>query len=362
MTDEALTGARERTLGANAGWMIVLLVAVVGLAYVKWFPYYHKAVAAYGTHSVGSSILTGEASQLPPVSLLAALDYAAVYGKAIWKALILALLLGSAVQSLLPRRWIYSTLGHSGLRSVLIGGVMSLPGMMCTCCAAPIVAGLRACRASPGGAVAFWLGNTVLNPATLIFTGLVLGWKWSALRIVIGLLAVFGLGWLVNRVAAAGEAVEAVAAEAGRKDPRGPGERESAPSLTAWLGALGRMSLRLIPEYAVLVLILGAARAWLFPQVGHAVDDSLLWILAFAISGAVFVVPTAGEIPIVQTMLLLGVGAGPAAALLLTLPPISAPSVAMLWKSLSGRTLLLVTLGVIALGTLGGLAAAALFS
>jgi len=360
MTDQTLTAVRQRTLSWTAGWVIVLLVAVVGLAYVKWFPYYHKAVAAYGTHSLGGSILTGQDNQPPPMSLQAALDYAAAYGKAIWKALVLALLLGAAVQTLLPRRWISSALGHSGLRSVLIAAVLSLPGMMCTCCAAPIVASLRACRASPGSAVAFWLGNTVLNPATLIFTGLVLGWKWSALRIIIGLVAVFGLGWLVNRFAAGSEAVEV---EAGREDDRRePHGQQSAPSLRAWLCALGRLSLRLLPEYAVLVLILGAARAWLFPQVGHGVDDSLLWILAFAISGAVFVVPTAGEIPIVQTMLSLGVGAGPAAALLLTLPPISAPSVAMLWKSLSGRTLLLVTLGVIALGTLGGLAAVALFS
>lgn len=337
--------------------MIALLLAIVGLAYVKWFPYYDKAVTAYGSHSLGSSILTGHADQPAPVSLQAALDYAVAYGKAIWKALVLALLLGSAVQTLLPRRWVFSALGHSGLRSVLLAGVLSLPGMMCTCCAAPIVAGLRACRASPGSAVAFWLGNTVLNPATLIFTGFVLGWKWSALRIVIGLVAVFGLGWLVNRFAAVGEAVEAR-----RDDQRVPREPESTPSLGGWLGALGRMSVRLIPEYAVLVLILGAARAWLFPQVGHEVDDSLLWILAFAMSGAIFVVPTAGEIPIVQTMLLLGVGAGPAAALLLTLPPISAPSLAMLWRSFSKRTLLLVSSGVIALGTLGGLAAVALFS
>lgn len=356
MTDETLIAARYPAASRTAGWMVVLLVAVVGLAYVKWFPYYHKAVTAYATHSIGGSILTGHATQPPPASLRSALDYAATYGKAIWKALVLALLLGSAVQTLLPRRWIFSTLGHSGLRSVLVAGVLSLPGMMCTCCSAPIVAGLRACRASPGSAVAFWLGNSLLNPATLIFTGFVLGWKWSVLRILVALLAVFGLGWLVNHFAAR-EAVEVR-----RESQSVPREEEAAPSLRAWLGALGRMSVRLIPEYAVLVLILGAARAWLFPQLGHDVDNSLLWILAFAISGALFVIPTAGEIPIVQTMLLLGAGVGPAAALLLTLPPISAPSLAMLWRSFSARTLLLVAVGVIALGALGGLGAVALFS
>ncbi|OXH81787.1 hypothetical protein CA830_39620, partial [Burkholderia multivorans] len=75
------------------------------------------------------------------------------------------------------------------------------PGMMCTCCAAPVVAGLRARHASPGGAVAFWLGNTVLNPAALVFMGFVLGWHWSALRLVLGIAMVFGIGYLLNRIA-----------------------------------------------------------------------------------------------------------------------------------------------------------------
>ena len=40
------------------------------------------------------------------------------------------------------------------------------------------------------------------------------------------------------------------------------------------------LTLRLIPEYIVLVLILGAARAWLFPHIGPSIDNSLLWIVA----------------------------------------------------------------------------------
>jgi len=352
---DSTTAVRQRPLSLTMGWLIVALVAVVGLAYAKWFPYYHKAFVAYATRSVGSSILTGHASQPPPVSFRSALNYAVAYGQAIWKALVVALLLGSAVQTLLPRRWILSALGRSGLRSVFIAGVLAVPSMMCNCCAAPIVTGLREGRASAGSAVAYWLGNSVLNPATLIFTGFVLGWKWSALRVVVGLLAVVGLGWLVNRLSV------------NWKESRTPRQllhpnEDSAPSLRAWGAALAQMAVRLIPEYAVVVLILGAARAWLFPQLGHEVDNSLIWILAFAISGAIFVVPTAGEIPIVQALLLLGVGTGPAAALLLTLPPISAPSVAMLWKSLGARTLLLVILGIIALGLVGGIAAATLFS
>src|SRR3546814_21108974 len=48
--------------------------------------------------------------------------------------------------------------------------------MMGTCCAAPVVNGLRQCRAASGSTAAYWLGNTILNPATLVFMGFVLGW------------------------------------------------------------------------------------------------------------------------------------------------------------------------------------------
>ena len=101
--------------------------------------------------------------------------------------MVLGLLLGSAVQALIPPQWVARALGRTDFSSVVKGGLLSLPGMMCTCCAAPVVAGLRARQAAPGAAIAFWLGNTVLNPATLIFMGFVLGWQWMGLRLALGI-------------------------------------------------------------------------------------------------------------------------------------------------------------------------------
>jgi uncharacterized membrane protein YraQ (UPF0718 family) len=346
-----MTTTNDLRVGNWLGVLTVLLLAVGGLTIVKWAPYYDKAMLAAAHHSIGSSILMGSADRPPAPSLSAAIEYALAYGKSIWKAMVLGLLLGSATQTLLPRRWIRSTFGKRGLLGIVLGGIASLPTMMCTCCAAPVVAGLRECRASRGATVAFWLGNTVLNPATLIFTGFVLGWHWSAFRLVFGAIMVFGLGWLANQPESAGSIVVVATPESGSSTD------EYEISFTRWLAVLGRMSIRLIPEYAVLVLLLGAARAWLFPHVGHEIDNSLIWILAFAISGALFVIPTAGEVPIVQAMLTLGVGVGPAAALLMTLPPISVPSVAMLWRSFRPRTLAAVSLGVVLIGCAAGVAA-----
>jgi uncharacterized membrane protein YraQ (UPF0718 family) len=326
--------------------IVFLLIAVAGLFYVKWSPYYGRAFVAAGTHSIGPSILTGSAAAPPAPSLNAALDYALAYGQAIWKAMVLGLLLGSAVQALLPRRWITRTLGGTGLGSVVAGGLLSLPTMMCTCCAAPVVNGLRKCQAAPGSAVSFWLGNTVLNPATLIFMGFVLGWQWAGLRLAMGALMVFGLGWLLNRMS---HHTEPAFDDAALR-PGDAAELEEPNPFKRWLRLCARMTLRLVPEYAVLVLLMGAARAWLFPAVDASIGNDFLWILGLALAGALFVIPTAGEVPIVQAMLSLGMAAGPAAALLMTLPPISVPSLAMVAKSFRPMELALLFAGVVATG------------
>ncbi|HEY2052066.1 MAG TPA: permease [Caulobacteraceae bacterium] len=340
--------SQARTLNPAPRWILFLAVAVAGLLYVKWLPYWDRAFTAAAHHSIGSSILMGKAAHAPAASWGAALAYAEAYGKAIWKALVLGLALGSGVQALLPADWVARWLGRTRFGSAVTGGLLALPGMMCTCCAAPMVVGLRRAKASAGGAIAFWLGNTVLNPATLVFTGFVLGWRWTALRLVLGVLMVFGLGWLANRMSSPGEAAtaETVVPDIAAAPPEAP--------LRRWLTILARMTVQLVPEYAILVLLLGAARAWLFPVIGPDIGNHIQWIAAFAIAGALFVIPTAGEVPIIQAMLSLGMGAGPAGALLMTLPPISLPSMAMVAPAFSPRILGAVALGVVLFGLAAG--------
>jgi uncharacterized protein len=351
-----MTSASEPQSRPGYGWAIFILVAIAGLFYVKWFPYYHRAFTAEATHSIGKSILMGRAASPPAPSLAAALDYAWTYGKAIWQAMVLGLLLGSAVQALVPVQWVARVLGRRGFGSVAAGGMLAVPSMMCTCCAAPVVVGLRARNASAGGAIAFWLGNSLLNPATLVFMGFVLGWKWTALRLVLAMLLVLGLGWLANRLVTPQE----VRAADDRLALLAQRQVEAGNVVMRWLRILARMAVRLLPEYIVLVLLLGAARAWLFPHIGSDVTSSIGWIVAFAVAGMLFVIPTAGEVPIIQAMLALGMGVGPAGALLMTLPPVSVPSFAMLAGSFRPRVLVAVGAVVVLFGVLAGLGTVAL--
>jgi len=340
-------------------WGAFLSIAIAGLLYVKWLPYYSRAFVAAADHSIGQSILMGTEAAPPPPSFAAAIGYALAYGKAIWQAMLLGLLLGSAIQALVPANWVARMLGKPNFASVAMAGAFALPGMMCTCCAAPVVVGLRARRASPGAAIAFWLGNTILNPATLVFMGFVLGWDWAVFRIVLGVLMVFGLGQIANLMATPKEA-EAAGLQMSQLAACGEDATDVRSILTRWWNIFVRLSVRLIPEYIVLLLLLGAARAWLFPEIGPQIGNELYWIVVFAFVGMLFVIPTAGEIPIVQAMLALGMGVGPAAALLMTLPPISVPSLAMVAGSFRWQTLAVVSAGVVVFGVLAGVLAVSL--
>ena len=340
------------------------LVAIIGFAYVKWIPYYAKAFVAYSQHSIGDSIIFGKASAAPPASLSAALDYAMAYGKSIWKAMLLGLILGSGIKVLLPSHWVSAMLGRLGFRSVMLGGLFALPCMMCTCCAAPVAAGMRQSRASVGSVVSWWLANPLLNPATLVFMGFVLGWGWVLFRLVFGVAMVLGIAYLAerytesNNVDANKEGLSQADATFNQQLMLEP-EVSTEGVMLRWVREFMSLTIKLLPEYLVLVLLLGATRAWLFPVFGA--DDSIIWIFALALAGMLFVIPTAGEVPIVQAMFALGMGAGPAAALIMTLPAVSLPSLVMLGKVFSLRIRLLIAVGVVLSGIIAGFAAKYLF-
>jgi uncharacterized membrane protein YraQ (UPF0718 family) len=328
---------------------IFLIVAVAGLMYVKWVPYYHKAFTAAAKHSIGASIISGTTAVAPSPSWETAWSYAKAYYKSVWQAAVLGILLGSLVQVLIPKQWLIRTLGKATFGSTALAGIASVPGMMCTCCAAPLAVGLRKRNVSVGAALAFWLGNPTINPATLVFMTFVLNWKFTILRIIFGVLLVFGVSHFANRFAS-----EAALPKEIEKSQNTYTE-EVRPIWLRWLNTVWKLTLTIVPAYVIAVLLLGAFRAWLFPSIGETAANGILTIIGLSIAGMLFVIPTAGEIPIIQTMMSFGLGTGPAAALLVTLPSVSLPSLLMVGKSLPIRVLLFVACSVVVLGILCGI-------
>jgi uncharacterized membrane protein YraQ (UPF0718 family) len=209
--------------------------------------------------------------------------------------------------------------------------------MMCTCCAAPIVSSLRGRGVRPAPAVAYWLGNPVLNPAVLVFLALVGPWQWAASRLVIGVALVLGAAFLAGRTRP--DAGVAELEPAG--DGRGPAARFGR--------ALVRFAVVLVPEYAVVVFAVGALGPWLFPLIGHTPVNVVLAVVA----GVLVVIPTGGEIPVLLGLAAAGVPPVVLGALLITLPAISLPSMLMVSRALNWRTTAAAA-GCVALAGLAG--------
>lgn len=217
-----------------------------------------------------------------------------------------------------------------------------------------MVTGLYKRGVSIGCAVAFFLGNPTLNPAVLVFMLFTIGWQWAALRLILGVVLVFGGAWLATWLTR-GTAVDTPAVVVVAEPA--PDRR---PWPMRWLGSLLGLVIRLLPEYIILMGVLGAARVFLFPAMGPDVDNNLVAIIGLAVAGVLFAIPTGGEIPLIQTMRGYGVGAGPAGALLMTLAPLSLPSLVMLARTFPPRVLVALAAMCVALGVVSGLIAMAL--
>jgi len=327
---------------------LFLLIAAAGLTYVKWLPYYQKTILAATTHSIGTSIL-GDKATLPTASWSSAWAYALTYFTAVWKDAVLGILLGSLVQVLVPTNWLLKVLGKTSFGSTAVAGLAALPGMMCTCCAAPIAVGLRKKNVSVGASLAFWIGNPTLNPAVLIFMTFVLSWKFTLLRLFFGLILTFGVSYLANRFASEAKSVDI------DKMIEKAEKEETGSFASRWVKSLGSMILYIVPAYVLSVILMGIVKVWLFPHISDAAANGLITVIGFAIAGMLFVIPTAAEIPIIQTFMSFGLGGGPAAALLIALPSISLPSLILVGRSFPRKVLFFVAGSVIIMGILSGI-------
>ena len=341
--------ARQRGV---VGVAIVALLAAVLLLWAKWMPYASKVGGlATSRHWAGGSILHSsgiKAGEAP--SWHAAWSFAVVYGLAVWKAFVAALLIAAALQSLIPRGWLAGLLTRRRpMTSALAGGAVSMPSMMCTCCTAPVAVSLRRCGAPTSAVLAYWMGNPLLNPAVLVFLALVAPWQWVVTRVVVGVLLVVGGSAFIASFARREQVTPAAL------PPADEFSLSAAPR--RFVRALLRLALVLVPEYLVVVLLVGAFAGWLLP-LAHGSGNQPLATLAAVVLGTLVVIPTGGEIPLAQGLTSAGVGLGVIGALLITLPAVSLPSLVMVGRALTWR----VTVAAAAVVALAGTAAAALLA
>ena len=322
---------RPRPVAGVAGVGVFAVVVVLALSWAKWDPYGHKIAHLWSARAwSGAAVLDAGQRPTDAPSLAAGWRFTEAYGKAVWMALVAALLIAATAEALVPRRWLLTVLTRrTALGGSLAGGLLAVPFMMCTCCTAPVAATLRRNGVPAGAALAYWVGNPTLNPAVLVFLALVAPWQWVATRVLVGVLLVVGVTAVVGRLAPrrAPDAVVPVPVE----------DDGLADAPRRFVRTLARLALVLVPEYFVVVFAVGAFRGWLFPLDGHAAHGGVPATLLAAVLGTLVVIPTAGEIPVLQGLGTLGVGAGPLGALLIALPALSLPSMVMVGRAFSWR-------------------------
>lgn len=328
--------------GRRQGWVgagLLLVVLVAGLLWAKWLPYAEKTRALDATRSWSGQSL---------FSASGAWSFWSTYAASVWKAALVALLVAAVLESLVPRAWLLSVLGRrSAAGQGLAGGVLALPSMMCTCCTAPVAVGLRRSGAPLGATVAYWLANPLLNPAVVVFLALTLPWRYAAVRVAVGAVVVLAAALLVGRWGQGRTAVFGTA----------PAAEEATLPWSALPGRFARTLLRylliLVPEYALVVLLTAWLSGWLSDFAGLSGAAGPLAFLVVGVVGAVLVIPTGGEIPVIVALLAAGAGGGVAGVLLVTLPAISLPSAVMVgrtlsWRAVAGTGGLVVVGGVLA--------------
>jgi uncharacterized membrane protein YraQ (UPF0718 family) len=233
--------------------------------------------------------------------------------------------------------------------------------MMCSCCAAPVAVGLRQRAASTTSTLAYWLANPALNPVVLVFCAFVLPWPWTVLRATAGLLVVVGAVALSARLTG-DEDVSGVPPQTLDVRNRTPitADADATDGRTLprrFVGALASLTVRLLPEYLLLVVALGALRGVLFPLGSPLVSGTtttvlVVGVVVLAVAGTLLPIPTGAEVAIIAAMLAVGVSGPVAAALLVTLPVLSLPSLLMVRRVfprrvLAGATGLVVVVGLL---------------
>lgn len=329
-----------------AGLAVTIGVVILGLTWAKWWPYAVRVGSlAQAPTWTGSDLLhAGGVRAGDPPTWHAAFSFAVAYLESIWKALVVALLVATAVQTLLPQRLLLRLLSAGGsIRQIATATALGVPSMMCTCCTAPVARSLRLRGVRVTAATAYWLANPMLNPAVFAFFCLTMPWQWTLTRFAGGAVLVVGASLLVARLD-------------GKLSTTLTPDRFPPVRATDFLQAMARTVAVLVPEYIAVVLLVGAFRGWMISMVtrGGLGVDGVVGIVVAAALGTLMVIPTGGELAIVPALSLAGLAAGPSGALLVTLPAVSLPGIVMVGRSLGWRTTGLITAVSIAAGCLAG--------
>lgn len=269
-----------------------------------------------------------------------------------WYFVLIGALLSTLAWRFLPRTRVRQALSKQG--SILAATALAVVSPMCTFAAIPVVGSLLAMGVPPAPLMAFMVASPLMNPSLFAYTAGVLGWEMAAARLLTALSLGLVAG-LASRTAL----------------QRGLLDFEHLKLEQAFPAVAGGSAQPLSLELAVLARRLGTDLVFIgkFFALGifiAALTKTFLsaeWVLALVGPGSRWAVPIAvglgvplyacggGTIPIVQTMMQMGMTPGAALAFFIAGPATKFPTLAML-GAVFGRRVLCFYLAVALAGAL----------
>ncbi len=271
------------------------------------------------------------------------------YLNAIWFTTILGLFIAGAVAAFLSKL-LPDRLKGNGLPQQLTGMVLGLPNMLCSCCAASTFAGLRKAGVSMGPALTFFITAPALNLVVIILAFEMLPLKLAVARLVMGLVASIGAAYAVTKLVPVKD--EPVPPSSLIQD-----EESMDEMLRRWLSHTWDIAKGVIPLLLVGLPLIGLFKTvFSFEAIARHLGNGLLPIALASTVGTILMVPTFTEVLWVSEFMKQGMGTGPAAALLITLPAVSLPSLWVLGEVLkSYKAAVFLAIFVSGLGMISGI-------
>lgn len=287
------------------------------------------------------------------------------FGLNLWDAnaigMFFAILLGGAASAALaPQVSMGALLERPGPVGAAIGSGMGLPLFMCSACSAPVSASFFRGGASLELTLGMVLGSALFNPVGIFAIFLLMPVSMAVARIAFGVVMITLVVPLVARGKRTRVAEEAAGPMRMRLPARDSGRdgwgAAIVDSVSTWLMHTSDVALRLVPSMLVAGFIVGAVLLVAQPQrISDSVSSQIIAIIVTALVGTLLQLPTLFEIPLVLGVIALGLGTGPATALLLTAPSTGLITLLVLRKDLGWRIPGLMLAATFVLGSLAGL-------
>ncbi|MFC1761104.1 permease [Planctomycetota bacterium] len=266
---------------------------------------------------------------------------------------VLGFIIAGVLHQWVPRDFLRRHLGHRGVLPLLKGvGIGSLLPI-CSCGTIPLGVGLHRCGAAIGTILAFMTSSPVLSPVVVLLCFKMLGPRMASMLLSTALIGSFLIGWIGNRLFS----------KDGQQTPcellqfeRVP--REGVWSLRQWFswtfGDLGAsVGFELVLGLGVATVVLAFLPLDFIAQwLGQGRLISLILIVLLSLPVYTCSVPS---VPIVQSLLLLGISPGAAVVYLLAGPATNMGELNALRANMGGKVATYYAAALIAVALTAGL-------